>query len=515
MKKFIRFYAVFLLLPAILSLQMAFSASASADLPSHVRAVYFPPYALNRRAVDIYVHQARQLGLNAVVLHLKNPRGKLFWPSRVPGARQHVAPGAVTNLDSLIETLKANQIMTIAKLDVFADHALVSDRPGLGLQDTETGRPWKDKNGLFWANPYDRRVWNYVINLARELAALGFDEIQFDYVRFPSDGDLGKIVYPHHNPDISRSQCIAAFLESASEQLHPLGVQLSAAVFGLVAWKKYDFGVGQVLEQMSPALDVICPMFYPSHFPPGFLGKTDPGRYPGLIMRLSTQRLLRRTQIQVRPWIQDFWYGPAQIEAQLKGLEAAGTNSWAAWNPSGKYKSTFTVLSRRSGVRLTLPKLYPALADLRSLPDCMITAAKKPVNLTCYRKGYSVVSLQPPDPASGLNAATPAGLIMTLDESILDRILTRRRIHFGPRTSKRVKAGLVARLMCRDLEADSRRMRPRQIFIDWDGDCRFSYKVPPNASASFRKQTPVTGSQVVARRHLLRDKLETAPFLAD
>ncbi len=480
-----------------------------------VRAVYLPPYALNLRSIDIYVHQARLLGLNAAVLHLKDPRGNIFWSSRIPGARRHVNPGVAKNIKRLVSVLKANHIRTIAKLDVFADNALVGEHPELGLQDAQTGLPWKDKKGLFWANPFDRRVWDYVTDLAKELAAVGFDEIQFDYVRFPSDGDLGRIVYRGNPQHISRSRCIAAFLKYAHQQLHPLGVKLSAAVFGLVAWKKYDFGIGQVLEQMTPALDVICPMFYPSHFPPGFLGKTDPGRYPGLIMRLSARRMRQRINIAVRPWIQDFWYGPEKVEAQIRGLKAAGTDGWSAWNPSGRYKATFTVLARRNGVRLTTPKLYPELADLRSLPDNLISLAAKPVNLTCYRKGYSVVSLRTPEPACRLNASTPAKMIMTFDESILDRILTRRRIDFGSRISKRVKAGLVARLMCRDLGADSRRMRPRPIFIDWDGDCRFSYSVPATAAAAFGKSGPENELRVVARRHFLREQAGGSPYLAD
>ncbi len=480
-----------------------------------VRAVYFPPYALNRRLIEIYVHQSRQLGLNAVVLHLKDPRGRIFWPSKVPGAGNHVAAGAAINISRLVKTLKDNYIWTIAKLDVFADHCLVRDCPWLGVQDTRTGRPWKDKNGLFWANPYDRRVWDYVVNLAKELAACGFDEIQFDYVRFPSDGDLSRIAYPGQRTGVTRSRCIASFLKYASQQLRPLGVKLAAAVFGLIAWKKHDFGVGQVLEEMAPHLDVICPMFYPSHFPAGFLGKERPSLHPGSIMLLSTRRIRQRTTIPVRPWIQDFWYGPAEVEAQLEALEKAKSDGWSAWNPSGRYKATYTALARRQNVRLVVPKLYPGLDELRSLPDNLVSAASKPVNLTSYRKGFSVISLQPTVPQSRVRASTPAGLSMTFDESILDRILTRRGVPFGMRTTKRVKASLVAGLMCRDLGVDSRRMQPRKIFIDWSKDCRFTYEVPAWAASAFRPPGPAGMLRAMAGDQVLRDDPVKTSFFAD
>ena len=152
--------------------------------------------------------------------------------------------------------------------------------PALSVMDSASDTPWTDANDLHWANPSDSRVWDYNIALSKELARMGFDEIQFDYVRFPSDGDLSIISYPNTLPGFSKSDCIASFLEKAHDELKPLGVSISADVFGLTAWKTDDFGVGQVLEKMAPHLDVICPMFYPSHFPSGFLGKQSPGEFP-------------------------------------------------------------------------------------------------------------------------------------------------------------------------------------------------------------------------------------------
>ena len=156
---------------------------------------------------------------------------------------------------------------------------------------------------------------------------MGFDEIQFDYIRFPSDGDLTVVHYPEKPENRSRTACIGKFLETAHAELGPKGIILSVDLFGLVAWKTTDFGVGQLIEAIAPHVDVICPMLYPSHFPPGFLGKSNPGDFPFEIMSLSMQRIKRRTDKRIRPWIQSFWYAPDDINAQIDRLSEAQTSS--------------------------------------------------------------------------------------------------------------------------------------------------------------------------------------------
>jgi hypothetical protein len=267
-----------------------------------------PAHKITQRTLDEIVHYAAMTPVNAVVLHVKTPTGQLLWPSKHAIARQLGVSNDHAGLARHVSRLKADNIHTIAKLDVFADHQLAACLPELSVMDVSKNTPWTDANGLHWSNPSHRRVWAYNIALSKELAGIGFDEIQFDYVRFPSDGDLSIIGYPNATPGFSKSDCIRSFLREAYEALKPLGVSISADLFGLTAWKRTDFGIGQVLEKMDPFLDVICPMFYPSHFPSGFLGKRSPGDFPEMIMETSMRSMMRRTNKPIRPWVQGFFY---------------------------------------------------------------------------------------------------------------------------------------------------------------------------------------------------------------
>jgi hypothetical protein len=438
-----------------------------------VRAIYLPPAAITDRHIADLIHHADQLPINGVVLHVKDPVGRLRWKSAARLASANGSEGQTRHLVSTIKRLQDHGVWTIAKLDLFADHSLVASYPAMGLIHKATLENWQDKNGLYWANPYDERVWDYYISLATELAGLGFNEVQFDYVRFPSDGDLFNIAYPLIQPGLCRAACIGRFLEKAYAVLKPTGVTISADIFGLTAWKTDDFGVGQILEKMVPHLDVVCPMFYPSHFPRGFLGKKTPGDYPREIMARSMANIQRRTDKIVRPWIQGFWYTPAEITAQINGIEAEAASTWAIWNPRGGYRLAYRALAAHTGVELSAPVFYPPLADLRSHKDRITTGRDTVVNYTNFRKGYSVLSLE----ASAKNYrspyASPMAILATLDEGIMDHILTVRGIDFSRMTGPGTKVVHLARLFCADLDLDPRRLRPAPYLIDWNNGCRF------------------------------------------
>ena len=467
------FWAIFIL-----------SSEVLATIPETIKAIYLPPHTVTSRRIDQFLFYAGQVGMNAAVLHVKDPFGRLIWNSDNPVAR---ASGASSRrgLKGRIRQLKAGGIWTIAKLDVFADHGLVAYDPGMGLRDVRNNTPWADKNGLFWTNPYDERVWNYIIDLGRELAAMGFNEIQFDYVRFPSDGELSVIDYPFRIPDVSRAQCIGNFLERAYGELSPLGVQISADIFGLTAWKRDDFGVGQILEKMAPHLDIICPMFYPSHFPSGFLGELNPGEYPREIMAQSMNWIKSRTDKRVRPWIQGFWYNPSEIDAQIQGVADSGTASWAIWNPTAKYDLSYQALANRMGITIGKPEFYPPVAKLRRLPEKITRGNHRVINFTDYAQGFTILSLEESQKDYKSRYTHPAAVIMTLDEGVIDHILAQRSIRIGPMTDLYTKTLELAALLCRDLKIDARRMRPKPIFIDWEGDCRFSASIPKHEMSRY------------------------------
>ena len=197
------------------------SASLGSTLTDNFQAVYVPPHKITQRTMDEIVHYAQLTPVNAVVLHVKTPKGKLMWPSDNTIARQLGVSASHAGLARQVSRLKQDNIRTIAKLDVFADHQLAASMPELAVMDADSETPWTDANGLHWSNPSDSRVWTYNVALSKELALMGFDEIQFDYVRFPSDGDLSVVHYPGASAGFSKSDCIQSFLKQAYEPAKP------------------------------------------------------------------------------------------------------------------------------------------------------------------------------------------------------------------------------------------------------------------------------------------------------
>lgn len=454
-----------------IGLSIAATGAVSQD---RFHALYIPSHKITRRTFDKIVHYALQTPVNAVVLHVKTPTGKLLWSSENAMAIDLGVGVKRSELQTHVVRLKADNIRTIAKLDVFADHQLAATMPTLSVMDDLMDTQWTDANGLYWANPTDSRVWDYNIALSKELAHMGFDEVQFDYVRFPSDGDLSSIRYPNTLPGFSKSDCIGSFLKKAYDELKPLGVSISADIFGLTAWKNDDFGVGQVLEKMAPHLDILCPMFYPSHFPSGFLGKRSPGDFPEMIMNASMRSMMSRTDKPIRPWVQGFWYRSQQIVAQIDGIEKASGSSWSIWSPTGRYGLSYKAMADRSGVCLSRPKFYPSVEDLLSEGDRLIRGHSAVVNYTSFKMGYSILSLEASVNGKRSRYASPTAILATLEESIMDHILNKREIPFNPDAEPYTKRKLLSDLLCSDLGKDARRMRPELIYIDWARDCRFS-----------------------------------------
>jgi len=476
-------HAVVVFIAALLFLAIsAFSQATFAGTGmDRFNALYFPPHKITQRTLDEIVHYAGITPVNAVVLHVKTPTGKLMWNSKNKLALQLGVTAKHSCLEKHVLRLKSKGIHTIAKLDVFADDQLATTFPHLSVMEKSSDEPWSDANDLRWSNPTDSRVWEYNIALAKELVQIGFDEIQFDYVRFPSDGDLSQIRYPKVVPGFSKADYIASFLEKAHAELNPLGVRLSADIFGLTAWKTDDFGVGQVLEKMAPHLDVICPMFYPSHFPTGFLGKQAPGEFPEMIMEASMRSMMRRTDKPVRPWIQGFWYKPNEISSQINGIEKAQGGSWSIWSPTGSYELSYAAMAQRSGIDLTRPKFYPSASELTEKESLLVQGHSIVVNYTNYKMGYSIISLEAPKEGERSRYGSPASILATLDEGIIDHILQQRSIPFQADAEPYSKRKLLSDLLCSDLGKDARRMRPEPIYIDWGKDCTFSTRDIPRS----------------------------------
>jgi hypothetical protein len=276
-------------------------------------------------------------GLNTIALDLKDEGGEVsFSPRSVPlvgaigAARSYFAPAAVARM------LHRRGIYVIGRIVVFQDPLLAAARPELAVHRRD-GSVWTTSAGLGWVDPYDKRVWAYDIRLAEAAARAGFDEIMFDYVRFPSDGNIADAVYPARTAE-APGRVVADFISAATKRLRPLGVRVSTAVFGLSATR--DLRIGQVPLWISRHVDTVNPMAYPALYGEGELGIANPSAEPGETVFRTLEdfrRQLRTTNAHLVPWIQDWGYDLGQVRAQIESARLQGAKGYLLWNAEGLY----------------------------------------------------------------------------------------------------------------------------------------------------------------------------------
>ena len=253
-----------------------------------------------------------------------------------------------SEFDDVLARLKAKGIYTIARIVVFKDDVLARHRRRWAITDTRTGALWLDAERLAWLDPFEEEAWAYAIAVAAEAARKGFDEIQFDYLRFPTDGKLSAARYSKPNTQDNRLQAITAFLKQARASLAPIGAYLAVDLFGYIAFNLDDTGIGQRVEELAPLVDVLCPMAYPSAYHLGIPGHRNPVRAPYAVVFETIRRARERsaqTRAQVRPWIQDFRdyafdrrsFGVPEVRAQMTAALDAGATGWMLWNPQNRY----------------------------------------------------------------------------------------------------------------------------------------------------------------------------------
>lgn len=287
--------------------------------------------------------------LNAVVIDVKaDNSGLVLYNSKLPIVQElDTARAIIPDLPGLLARLKEKQVYTIARLSVFWDQALTTSRPEWALRSTKApGQAWTDSYQKLWANPYHPAVWDYNISIAREVAAMGFDEVQFDNVQFPSEGELEDIDYGPQAEGKKRIDAINSFLDHAYTALSPLGTYIGVNVFGLTPYVSDDMGVGQSFEAIAQRADFICPTIYPSQFAEGFNGYEKPAEVPGDIVgetvKQGLSRLGPKTIARIRPWLQDFsssevQYDAPKVRAQVDAAEQNGATGWMLWNLRNTY----------------------------------------------------------------------------------------------------------------------------------------------------------------------------------
>ncbi len=315
--------------------------------PLYIKGVYLTSWtAGNSKKIDYFLELVKQTELNAVVIDIKEVDGRVAFDTNSSlindlGTEQVMIP----DIKKVIEKFHRENVYVIARIVVFKDEILPKIKPELALKNRQAGL-WRDWAGRTWLDMASKEVWDYHVELAKEAIRVGFDEINFDYVRFPSDGDISQIVYPIWDGKTPKPEIMRRFFEYLNQELKPLGVFLSADLFGLVLWNESnnDMNIGQILEYALPYFDFICPMVYPSHYPPDFEGYANPAAHPYEIIKMNLEKgkgKMNDTEAKLRPWLQDFSlgaiYDKEMIELQKQAVYDTDSYGWLLWNPASRY----------------------------------------------------------------------------------------------------------------------------------------------------------------------------------
>lgn len=332
--------------------------------PFTVHALYLSEYGISssvlRNSAFSIIHHG---GANALVINIKSDHGLLVYPSQIPlaqkiGARKLTL---IKSLSDLVAQGHAQGIYMIARIVTFKDDPLATTRPDLAIH-LPNGSVFRDREHLAWTDPYKPEVRAYNIAIAVEAAKAGFDEVQFDYVRFPDSSD--KLVFSGPTDEAGRIQAITSFLADAHKALAPYNVFQSADIFGYTFWNTNDTGIGQQLNHLVNTVDYVCPMLYPSGFRYGIPGHKLPLDTQNDIyntIKLSLDNGLKRTKVnpkKFRPWLQAFRdyafthlvFGPEQVAIQIRAAKDAHTDGWQLWNPRNDYSNVGLVPGEKKPV---------------------------------------------------------------------------------------------------------------------------------------------------------------------
>ncbi|TYQ16145.1 UNVERIFIED_CONTAM: hypothetical protein Cloal_2655 [Acetivibrio alkalicellulosi] len=341
------------------------SAYNSKNKDFSARAIYITgSSAGNKEFLDKIINMIKSTELNAVVLDIKED-GKVNYKSEVKSVVDIGAHNQLYDVGYVMKELKDNDIYVIGRIVCFRDNHLAMKRADLAIKRSD-GSIWKENNAIAWTNPYNHEVWKYNIEIAREAVKKGFDEIQFDYVRFPTASKREV----HYGENMApKADVISGFLKEAAEEIHKLGVPVSADIFAIVCESPGDTeGIGQVLERIGMDIDYISPMIYPSHYANnsnGMMGNGVGQSINGEVFKapdlkpyevvynalLKTKDRISKVEgykANVRPYLQGFTasylpkgyyqvYGPDQIKQQIQAVYDAGYDEWIIWDATNSY----------------------------------------------------------------------------------------------------------------------------------------------------------------------------------
>ena len=322
-----------------------------------VKGVYLTVYSASlEKKLDSLIQLAKETNINAFVIDVKDDGGQLLW--KMDDSILQYNPKAfskvyIKDINAFMKKLKDNNIYTIARIVSFKDPIYAKQNPDKAIIEKKTGKPFMNKDGIIWVSPHDKNLWKYNVAVAKEAAKVGFNEVQFDYVRFPaSNGGKLDAYLDYRNPENdSKPVTIQKYLKYAWEELTPLHVYINADIYGQIGTFKDDMGLGQYWEAISGYVHYISPMMYPSHYINGAYGIPVPDAAPYKTIYYCTLDSINRNEnidnpAIIRPWLQDFtarWvkghitYDVNAINQQIKALEDLGVHEFLLWSPSNRY----------------------------------------------------------------------------------------------------------------------------------------------------------------------------------
>lgn len=329
------------------------------ETPESVKAIYMTSWVASTPSIrQNIIDLVKETEINSVIIDIKDDTGKISFEGNDPVLESMGSyENRISDIRELINIFHDMDVYVMGRVAVFQDPHLTSIWPEEAVKSKSTGKVWTDRKGLSWVDAGSQRVWDYAIRIATDSYNQGFDEINFDYVRFPTDGNMSDMTFPHSEGKV-KSDVLEEFFTYLDSKLEDTGIVSSADVFGMVAVADGDIGIGQVLEKITPHVDYIAPMVYPSHFSYDFKGLGDPNDDPyGVIyhaMKDAYDKLIVAQSLEtteegkakfdtdkLRPWLQDFDYGgeydAADVRAQIQATYDIGLDSWMLWDPSNKY----------------------------------------------------------------------------------------------------------------------------------------------------------------------------------
>jgi len=334
-----------------------------ANPPAVLKIAYMTGWSAGSKNYINYLQSLfKTAQINAVVIDVKDYSGVVSYKTGAAKAKEYKAYWPeISDIDALVNKLHNQGVYVIGRVVVFEDPVLAKNRPDLAIYDTsktqEATKPvvWKNNDGLSWVDPASKEVWDYNIAIAKDAAEHGFDEINFDYVRFPTDGNAGSMGFPVWDNKTQKSTIIKNFFQKLRESLP--NIKISADIFGQTTTNTDDMGIGQIFENTLSYFDYVCPMVYPSHYADGFDGFLNPADHPYQIISCalgsavtrrqsyaSAHNLDQRTLAKIRPWLQDFnlgaVYDAPMVTAEIKAVTDTTGNDFSGfmlWSPSNIY----------------------------------------------------------------------------------------------------------------------------------------------------------------------------------